>query len=70
MGGHQREGREAKGLGEVAFVTMQSAGRSGALNTGRHALEAPATGGGAKGGGSGVRVRVGGEGGSRRPLLF
>ena len=40
-GEHQREGREAEIGVEVAFTTMQSAGHSDALGTGRHAFGGP-----------------------------
>ena len=59
-------GPRGRGIGaEVAFTTRQSAGRSGALDTGRHAFGG--LGNWRGGGGSGVRVRVGGEGGCERP---
>ena len=64
--GHQREGREAEIGMEVAFTT-QRAGCSGALDTGRQAFGGPGDWGGREGGGTGVRVCVGGEGGSGRP---
>ena len=41
MSEHQREGREAEELGESPSPAMRSAGRSGALNTGRRAFGGP-----------------------------
>ena len=46
--GHQREGREAEIRVEAAFTTMQSAGRSSALYTGRHAFGGPGDWGGGR----------------------
>ena len=71
-GEHQREGRGAEIGVEVAFTTMQSAGHSDALGTGRHAFGGP---GGWRGGAKGrwkveEREGVGGPDAGKQNVFF
>ena len=63
MGGHQREGCEDEGLGwRPPSPPCRVRGAAAPSTLEDTPSEAPATGGGREGGGSGVRVRVGGGG--------